>query len=250
MSAEARPPERIFARDQWIVAACLIAAAALAWWWLARPEAMQMAPPRSADYFAATFTMWALMMVAMMLPSASPMILLYARVARHHFGASAGAGVAVFALAYVVVWSAFSLAAAAAQALLVESGLVGAMSLRIGDNRLAGALLIAAALYQLTPLKAACLDNCRSPMTFLSRGVRPGAAAALRLGLTHGLYCLGCCWALMLLLFAGGVMNLAWVAVLALVVAAEKLLPLPALRLVLAGALMLGGAAMLIAGWG
>lgn len=203
----------------------------------------------SADYLSATFVMWALMMVAMMLPSASPMILIYARVARHNFGASAGGGIALFALSYVLVWIVFSLLAAGAQALLVQSGMVDSMRLQLGDGRLAGALLIAAGLYQLTSLKAACLEKCRSPFAFLSRGIRPGAAGALRLGVAHGLYCLGCCWVLMLLLFVGGVMNLAWVAALALLVAAEKLLPWSPVRLAVAvlltaaGGLLASGAA-------
>ena len=204
-----------------------------------------MAAPLSADYLAPTFAMWALMMVAMMLPSASPMILIYARVARHNFGAAAGSSIALFALSYVLVWSVFSLAAAFAQALLVHSGIVHSMRLQVGDGRLAGALLIAAGFYQLTPLKAACLEKCRSPLAFLSRGIRPGAAGALRLGIAHGLYCLGCCWVLMLLLFVGGVMNLAWVAGLALLVAAEKLLPWRGVRLALATLLLAAGAALL-----
>jgi predicted metal-binding membrane protein len=245
VSAESRPIERLVGRDNWIVAACLIAIAGLAWWWLARPVGMSMAPPLSADYLSATFAMWALMMVAMMLPSASPMILIYARVARHNFGASAGPGIAVFALSYLLVWSAFSLAAAIAQAVLVQSGVVDAMRLEVGDVRLAGGLLIAAGLYQLTPLKAACLENCRSPLAFLGRGIRPGAAGALRLGIGHGLYCLGCCWVLMLLLFVGGVMNLAWVAGLALIVAAEKLFPWRGVRLALAAVLLAAGASFL-----
>lgn len=205
-----------------------------------------MAAPLSADYLSAAFAMWALMMVAMMLPSASPMILIYARVARHNFGAAASSGITLFALSYVLVWSVFSLAAAFAQALLVHSGVVHSMRLQLGDGRLAGALLIAAGLYQLTPLKAACLDKCRSPLAFLSRGIRPGAAGALRLGIAHGLYCLGCCWVLMLLLFVGGVMNLAWVAGLALLVAAEKLLPWPQLRVALAITLVVAGLAALV----
>ena len=246
MSAEPRQVERLVGRDEWIVGACLIAAVGLAWWWLARPPAMVMAPPLSAAYLLAAFGMWALMMVAMMLPSASPMILLYARVARHNFGASASGGIALFALSYVLVWSAFSLAAAVSQALLVHSAIVDSMRLQLGDGRLASALLVAAGFYQLTPLKSACLENCRSPLVFLNRGIKPGAVGALRLGIAHGLYCLGCCWALMLLLFVGGVMDLAWIAALAVMVAAEKLLPWRGVRIAIAMALIVAGCAVLL----
>jgi predicted metal-binding membrane protein len=184
-----------------------------------------------------------------MLPSAAPMILLYSRVAAR---APAGglALATVFVLAYLAVWTGFSAAAALAQALLISTGLMSAAALAVGDNRIAGALLVLAGLYQLSPLKQACLDQCRSPLTFIIRLSRPGAAGALRLGLAHGLYCLGCCWALMLLLFVGGVMNLAWIAVLALLVLIEKLAPgrLPVRRLLAAALVFLG--ALGLAGFG
>lgn len=234
--------ERLIARDNWIVAAALGLGSLLAWAWLTRPMAMAlMGAPATAAYVGAAFVMWALMMVAMMLPSASPMILLYARFARARFGAAAGAGIAAFTLAYVLVWSGFAALAALLQAVLVAGGQIGAMELKLGDARLGGGLLIAAGLYQLTPLKDNCLDKCRSPLAFLSRGIRPGALGALRLGIEHGLYCLGCCWALMMLLFVGGVMDLAWIAALALLVATEKLLPWRRARLALAGVLVAAG---------
>ncbi len=218
--------ERLIARDNWIVAAALAVASLLAWAWLAQP--MPMAPmtaPMSLAYFGAAFLMWALMMVAMMLPSASPMILLYARFARRNFAEAAGMRVSAFVLAYLLIWTGFSALAALLQAMLVAGGWLGAMDLALGGERLSGAVLIAAGLYQLTPLKNACLETCRSPVAFLARGIGSGVRGALRLGVAHGLYCLGCCWALMLLLFVGGVMNLAWVAALAVVVVAEKTLP-------------------------
>ena len=235
--------ERLIARDNWIVAAALGAGSLLAWAWLTRPMDMAlMGAPATAAYFSAAFVMWALMMVAMMLPSASPMILLYARFARARFGKRAEAGIVAFGLAYILVWSGFAALAALLQAVLVAGGQVEAMELRLGDAWIGGGLLIAAGLYQLTPLKDSCLENCRSPLTFLSRGIRPGVRGALRLGVEHGLYCLGCCWALMLLLFVGGVMDLAWIAALALLVAAEKLLPWRQVRLALAAALVAAGA--------
>lgn len=185
----------------------------------------EMGPaPGSWAYLAGAFTMWLLMMVAMMLPSASPMILLYAKVA----GRGALPPTLVFAGVYLGLWAAFSLLAAEAQALLVGAGLISAVSLRAGDGRIAGALLVLAGLYQLTPIKQACLGACRAPFMFLTRLWRPGLAGALRLGARHALYCLGCCWALMALLFVGGVMSLAWVAVLAVIVLIEKLFPIGA----------------------
>jgi predicted metal-binding membrane protein len=162
----------------------------------------------------------------MMLPSAAPMILLYGKLAR---GARQQGGVfastTLFAALYLAVWGGFSAVAALIQWALVRLGAVSAMGLAFGDRRVAGALLIAAGLYQLTPLKYNCLEKCRSPLSFLMRLWRPGLVGAARLGLTHGVYCLGCCAMLMALLFVFGVMNLAWVACLAIVVLIEKVVP-------------------------
>jgi predicted metal-binding membrane protein len=180
--------------------------------------------------------MWFLMMIAMMLPSAAQMIMLYGGLAR---GARNGqallAPTSIFAGAYLTVWGVFSALAALAQWLLVRSGAVSEIYLAFGNQRVCGALLIAAGLYQATPLKRACLQNCRSPMSFLMQFWRPGWAGAARLGLTHGIYCLGCCAFLMTLLFVFGVMNLVWVATLALFVLAEKVLPIGPLVGVAAG---------------
>ncbi|MEO6040367.1 MAG: DUF2182 domain-containing protein [Croceibacterium sp.] len=255
---EAVPLARLLSRPVVLSAAALGAAVALAWAWLiAHPMAMDaatdmpgmvMAPhPWSGGYLLATFAMWALMMVAMMLPSAAPMILLHARLDRGTPAARARDH-ALFVLCYVAVWAAFSVLAALAQAALVGAGLLPAASLAIGERIPVAAVLLLTAWWQLTAAKRACLDHCQSPIAFVMRYWRPGAAGAVRLGLRHGLYCLGCCWSLMLLLFVGGVMNLAWVALLAAVVFAEKLAP-PAWRLSrwLAGALALGAVAILIA---
>lgn len=173
----------------------------------------------------ATFSMWSIMMVAMMLPAAAPIVLLHRRTASqaHAQGASAPP-TALLVLGYAVVWVAFAALATALQWALSNAGLLNGMD-AFADRRVAGAVLIAAGLYQLTPLKQTCLQLCRSPVTFLMRHYRPGAAGALRMGLGHGLYCLGCCWAAMALLFVGGVMNLLWVAALAIFVLIEKALP-------------------------
>lgn len=226
--------ERALSRGDLIVGGALAAAAGLAWWWLAAApmpghdggEMGMMAVDAgiwSSSYLFPAFLMWSLMMVAMMLPSAAPMILLHGRVARHN--RSGLAGTWIFALAYLAVWALFSAVAAVAQAMLIDAGLVSAMSLSFGSRAAAATLLVLAALYQLTPIKNACLARCRSPLAFVMQRWRPGAAGALRAGLAHGLYCLGCCWVVMLLLFVGGVMNVAWVAVLAAIVLAEKLAP-------------------------
>jgi predicted metal-binding membrane protein len=233
---------RLLLRDRWIVGGCVAAIAVLAWLWLWRewaamapdtsmpgmemPSAAMASPSDAAAYLASAFVMWFLMMIAMMLPSATPMIMLYGGLARGARGGQAVlAPTSIFAGAYLAVWGGFSALAALAQWLLVRSGAVSEVNLAFGNQRVCGALLIAAGLYQATPLKRACLQNCRSPMSFLMQFWRPGWAGAARLGLTHGTYCFGCCALLMALLFVFGVMNLVWVATLALLVLAEKVLP-------------------------
>jgi predicted metal-binding membrane protein len=176
---------------------------------------MAMAPPP----LGAVALMWWLMMFAMMLPSAAPTILLYGRVRQMRGSDAAIAQTWIFLAGYLAIWLLFAVAAAAGQQML--SG--GAMML--ADQRLATGVLIAAGAYQLSPLKSACLRQCRSPAQFLSRHWRPGAIGALRLGALHGAYCVGCCWLLMTLLFVGGIMNFAWIAALTLIVGVEKLLP-------------------------
>ena len=207
--------------------------------------AAMTASPWSAAYLVPAFTMWALMMVAMMLPSALPMILLHARVARQGRGGPLPRATLVFALTYLALWSAFALLAALAQAALVASGALSAMDLTLDGSLAAAGLLGLAAAWQVSALKRACLDKCRSPLAFVTRGFRPEWPAALRLGLAHGLYCIGCCWALMLLLFVGGVMNLAWIAALGAVVIAEKYGP-PWTARALTSLLVVGAASVLV----
>jgi predicted metal-binding membrane protein len=223
-----------------ITAGGLLLAAALAWWWLASGagmgdmsmDATSMDMPGMAmgsnawtpAYAFSVFLMWAVMMVAMMLPSALPMILLYARVAGQRESAGGLPPTFVFVGAYVAVWTVFSALAAGAQWALTSVGIVNE-AMRF-DNRLPGGVLfIAAGLYQLTPLKRVCLAHCRSPFEFLTHHWRPGYRGALGMGLHHGAHCVGCCWFVMALLFVGGVMNLAWVAAIAAFVLAEKALP-------------------------
>ena len=224
--------------EQKIVLAALLAMAALAWAWLiysarqmhvpvmasaGMAGAMPGLPP--AAYLASTLLMWVLMMVAMMGPSVVPMVLHYAR-----FGASAGERHAIrhsliFALCYLLIWTGFAVLAALIQTAFLDSDLIGRMARAIGSDKLAIFLLAMAALYQFSPIKRACLAQCRSPQAFLTHYWRPGPGAAIRLGLVHGAHCLGCCWLLMLLLFVGGVMNLGWAALLSLIVISEKCAP-------------------------
>ncbi|MGN6154231.1 MAG: DUF2182 domain-containing protein [Sphingomicrobium sp.] len=220
----------VLSREILIVAAALALAALLAWAWLLKApggtmQAMVMPDPLSAAYLIPAFAMWAIMMVAMMVPSAAPMFLLHARIDKSPTLGARRLNSVLFIAGYLFVWSLFSLAAALAQALLVKGGLVSAVNLALGSNVLAAGILLVAAAYELTAAKAVCLDKCQNPLLFVLNNWRPGPAGALRLGLLHGLYCLGCCWALMLLLFAGGVMNLAWVALLGVVIVGEKLAP-------------------------
>ena len=195
--------------------------------------------------------MWATMMVAMILPSAAPTILLYGRVVRRaeDMGRLKGASLSIsaFASGYLALWILFSALAVTAQWSLEHSGAMTAMMV-LHNTTLAGALLIAAGLCQLTPFKNACLAHCRSPVQFIAAHWRPGPWGAWRMGLDHGAYCVGCCWVLMLLLFVGSVMNLIWIAALTILVALEKLASFgERLRVGVAVLLTVAGTALMIA---
>jgi len=241
--------QTVLRRDRLIVATSLGAIAVLAWayvLWLTADMNMDgmnmsgfrmvpagvgmMAPaaaPWSAVEFAFVFVMWAVMMVGMMTPSAAPMMLMYARVgrqadAKHKLYAATG----WFAAGYLLVWLGFSLAATFAQWAVERAALLDSR-MATGSNLFAGAVLVAAGAYQWTPLKDVCLAQCQSPFGFLMRhgGFRGDIRGCLLLGFRHGAYCIGCCWVLMALLFVGGVMNVLWIALLALLVLLEKLTP-------------------------
>jgi predicted metal-binding membrane protein len=200
--------------------------------------------------FALLFVMWAVMMAGMMLPSAAPGILLYGTLVRKNAErGSALPAVWVFVAGYLLAWTAFSAAAALLQAALKHFELLNAM-MTSSSRTLSAALLAAAGLYQLTPLKNRCLSKCREPLAFFMMHWRSGTAGALRMGLGHGAYCVGCCALLMLILFAVGVMNLAWVAALAAFVLVEKLLPAGRLTARLGGVILLAlaGARLFTAG--
>jgi predicted metal-binding membrane protein len=188
-------------------------------------DAMTKVQPWTASEFGLRLAMWAGMMVAMMVPTAAPMTLLYAAVARKAAAQyNPLAPTFVFVTGYIAMWTIFSLVATIAQRALDQAALLSPMM--SSNNAVFGAaLLIAAGVYQLTPLKNACLRNCRAPAHFLSRYWRTGNLGAFRMGLRLGAYCVGCCWILMGLLFVGGVMNLLWIAAIAIFVLLEKTVP-------------------------
>lgn len=228
--------QRALLRDRLAVLAVLAVIVALSWTQLTRmaldmygemngPSAWMMQTDWTRSYAVLTLLMWVVMMAGMMLPSATPAILLYARIARS--GADPQQPVLrtnVFALGYLIAWTLFSLAATALQWWLATRGWISPM-LESRGPAFGAVLLLAAGAYQLTAFKRACLSRCRSPAAFITQHWRAGAAGALRLGLHHGAYCVGCCAALMLLLFFGGVMSLAWIAAISIFVLIEKLAP-------------------------
>ena len=185
--------------------------------------AMPMTPAWSGTQAALMAVMWAVMMAAMMLPSAIPMVLAYDSLERGTAG-DGGGSTPLFVTGYVVVWAAFAVSATALQWSLATVALVDGMGV-VTQSWFSGVLLIGAGVVQFSPGKLRSLGACRTPMGFLMTSWREGKAGALRMGLHHGRLCLGCCWALMILLFVLGVMNLAWVAVLAIFVLAEKVAP-------------------------
>lgn len=218
-------------RDRAVVAVSLLGVAGLAWAYLLLPGGrgtamtvgkVMLPMAWTPGTFGIVAGMWIVMMIAMMLPSAAPMILLFAAMDRRRSApASPYGATARFAFGYVLVWATFAAAATGAQWGLDRAALLSP-AMATGSTALAGLLFLLAGAYQLTPLKQACLRQCRSPLDFL---VRYWHGDALAIGLRHGLFCLGCCWAVMALLFVGGVMNLLWIAALALFVLAEKLAP-------------------------
>ncbi len=188
---------------------------------------MMMEPAAwTLGYAGLMFAMWWVMMAAMMLPSAAPILLLFARVNRkERMGDRPYVPTAIFAAGYLVAWGGFSALATGLQWALEQLGLLSPMMVTT-SYWLGGAILVSAGLWQLTPAKGVCLRHCRSPLSFLVQSWRPGWLGALRMGLEHGTYCLGCCWFLMGLLFFGGIMNLFWIAGLAAFVLLEKTIPI------------------------
>src|SRR6266700_2359641 len=187
---------------------------------------MAMMPEWTLAYGLVVFAMWAVMMVAMMLPSAAPVTLLIASIARkrREAGTARGVTTAPFVTGYLVVWLAFAAITTLLQWQLDAAELLSE-TMALASTLVAGSVLVLAGIYQWTPLKQACLRHCRSPLDFLLHHWRDGALGAFVSGARHGTFCLGCCWMLMALLFVGGIMNLAWIAGIALIVLIEKTLP-------------------------
>ena len=180
----------------------------------------------SAPYALLVFLMWWVMMIAMMLPSVAPTVLLQAALVRHTNNAERAPVVSVMFLSgYLAIWAVFSAMATGAQWFLEATGVVSATMMTLIETVPGGLTLIAAGVFQFTPLKTACLEHCRAPAKILSERRRSGADGAFFMGVEHGLFCLGCCWFLMALLFVGGIMNLYWIVGLAVFVAIEKLTP-------------------------
>jgi predicted metal-binding membrane protein len=226
---------RVLRHDRAIVLGALAAVIAMAWAYLllgagVEMEMMDMGggqmmamPEWTLGYATLVFVMWVVMMAAMMLPSAAPTVLLVAALGRGRLANSnlVPATAMLFASGYLFVWCGFSLAASLLQWGLDEAGLLSE-TMAFGNAILASTVLIAAGVYQWTPLKDTCLAHCRSPLELLVRHWHRGMLGAVGTGVRHGLFCLGCCWMLMALLFVGGLMNLAWVAGIALFVLLEK----------------------------
>lgn len=239
--------ENLLRRDRLIVLGTLCAVIAASWAYLLAGAGMGMSAvemtrmslmaepmlagaaaetmPWTPGYAVVMFLMWWVMMIAMMLPGATPMILLFAAVNRgRRKHGNPHVPTTLFAATYLLAWAGFSLAATVVHWLLSEAGMLApGMVLSTPDQ--GAVLMIAAGLYQLTPIKQACVKHCRLPAAYLASHWRPGTRGALIMGLQHGVYCLGCCWFLMLLLFYGGVMNLYWITALAAYVLLEKAIP-------------------------
>ena len=248
--------EQALRRDRAVVVAAVLIIAAIAWTYTVylaetgmgmgdMEMGMAMADMRSWSGldFGLMFVMWAVMMVAMMTPSAAPMLLMFASVNRKRREREAPyVPTGVFLAGYVMMWAGFSLAATAGNWGLHQASLLSSMMGASTNGYLGGTLLLLAGVFQWSPLKYACLKQCRTPMGFLMTSWRDGRGGALRMGLEHGAYCLGCCWAVMLLLFVLGVMNLVWIAALAAFVLAEKVTP--------KGEWVSRGTGVLMLGWG
>jgi predicted metal-binding membrane protein len=251
------PMASLSRRDRILIPACITLITLLSWFYLfhlGRQMSSEMeqdkmmtamgmttqVPWTAADVFF-TFAMWVVMMVGMMVPAATPVILLFAGAQAKRGNRGARLATVFFGLGYVTVWAGFSGGAALAQWLLHQAAMLS-VAMAASNSHLAGGVLVAAGVYQLTPWKGKCLSHCRSPLGFLMTNWRDGTFGAFQMGLHHGAYCLGCCWALMCVLFVVGVMNLFWVAILTGFVLLEKIGP--------QGAIIarVGGAALVVLG--
>ena len=242
-------------RERLVAVSSLVSVAGLAWLYLyvmaadmnaaVNPALVPAPHPFDPPMLALTFLMWVVMMIGMMLPSATPAILTYgALVRKHGERGNLLPGVWIFAGGYLLTWTAFSVIATLLQAGLEHVALLDS-AMTSASTRLSAIVLIVAGIWQMTPLKTICLSKCASPLELFVMHWRNGVGGALRMGVEHGAYCVGCCWALMLLLFVAGVMNLLWVAVISIFVLAEKAWPGPVLSRLSSGALLAAGVVLL-----
>jgi predicted metal-binding membrane protein len=263
--------EFVLRRDRAVIVAALVVITGLAWAYVAWlvsdmamggmdmtgyrmiPSGMGLMMPESAPWqpieFIFMFVMWAIMMIGMMTPSVAPVVLLYARVGRQAMTQGKPfASSNWFFGGYLLVWMAFALVATLAQWAIQRASLL-TPTMESSSAIFGGAVLIAAGLYQWTPLKHACLQQCRAPLQFIQRlgGFRRDAKGSLGLGIRHGAYCVGCCWAIMALLFAVGVMNLLWIAALTIFVLLEKIIPAGRVFARVAGGVLVAGGGWLLA---
>ena len=258
--------EALLRRDRVIVGAALAALTIAAWLYLLHLASamsdmamldmptmpgMAMAMPAVHAWswveVGVLVVMWGVMMIAMMTPTAAPMMLMFSTIHRRRTSEGRPAvPTAVFVLGYLVVWTIYSVVAALAQAGLHSAAMLSS-AMAATSPLLAGGLLVAAGVFQWTPLKRACLATCRSPLSFLMIGWREGRCGAFVMGLRHGLYCLGCCWAVMALLFVAGVMNLLWVAFIAVAILVEKVVPRGDLIGRLAGVVLVAAGVLILA---
>lgn len=238
-------------RSHVVLVAALVVLAALSWGVTTeRMAGMDAGPGTDPGTLAFYVSAWVVMMTAMMAPSISPMVLLYASIQRRRRERGAGervVSVSAFIAGYFVTWTAFGLLAYGLF-VGVKSLSIDALRWRQGGPYAAGAVLLAAAIYELTPAKDACLRRCRGPLEFVMEHWREGSVGALRMGVIHGTWCVGCCWGLMATLFALGVMSITWMVLVAALIAAEKLLPRPA-RIRQATAALLVALALAVAVW-
>jgi len=267
MTVTTGPVERIMTHDTWVVIGAVSLIILLACVYtvmgigmsmsafdmtrmagpIGEPMAMGPSVQWSWGYAALVFLMWWVMMIAMMTPSAAPVLLLFTALKRQGKQKALATSLSLtFLSGYLLAWAGFSVVATLLQWLAENLKITNGPMMTIGSKPAAGAVLLAAGLYQFSSLKAACLRHCRSPAHFLSAHNRKGYAGAVRMGMHHGTYCLGCCWALMALLFVGGIMNLYWIVGLAVYVLVEKLIPYPRLFSRATGAVLIAAGAWLI----
>jgi len=237
--------ERVLLHDRLLVSLVLAALTILSWTQMCAPDGPDRLMPCCGSSFVPAFLMWVVMMAGMMIPSVAPMVLTHAAIMRRRATRPAPfVSSGLFLAGYLIAWSAFSAVAALAQGALRRGALLDHRSLSIGPWA-GGAVLVAAAIFQLSPAKSACLSRCRAPVGYFVTEWREGRAGALTMGLRHGISCIGCCWLLMAVLFAVGIMNMLWGVAITAFVVAEKALPWRRAVVWAGGAICLVGAAVL-----